>query len=87
MEALRHTPAGVPVLEFGLKHASERIEAGKPRSVELEVDAIAFESDARVVAGADLGTGLKVEGFLAAKSRRSRKIVLHVTRIEFVEGN
>ncbi len=54
--------------------------------MELEVDAIAFESDARVVAGAQLGTVLKVEGFLAAKSRRSRKVVLHVTRIEFVEG-
>jgi len=83
---LRHTPAGVPVLEFGLQHESERIEAGKPRTVILEIDAIAFEGDARQVAGAALGSRLSVEGFLAAKSRRSRKVVLHVTRIEFVEG-
>jgi len=83
---LRHTPAGIPVLEFGLKHESERVEAGKPRLVALEIDAIAFEGDARLVAGAALGSGLRVEGFLAAKSRRSRKVVLHVTRIEFVEG-
>jgi primosomal replication protein N len=55
--------------------------------VSVEVDAIAFEGDARMVAGTALGAGLRAEGFLSAKSSRSRKIVLHVTRIEFVEGN
>jgi tmRNA-binding protein len=29
---------------------------------------------------------LKLHGFLAAKSKRSRKLVLHVTDIEFIEG-
>jgi hypothetical protein len=29
---------------------------------------------------------LKLQGFLAAKSKRSRKLVLHVTDIEFIEG-
>ncbi len=75
------------MLEFGLRHDSEVTEAGTVRKVGVEVDAMAFEGDARMVAGAALGAGLRVEGFLSAKSSRSRKIVLHVTRIEFVEGN
>jgi hypothetical protein len=29
---------------------------------------------------------LLLHGFLAAKSKRSRKLVLHVTNIEFIEG-
>jgi primosomal replication protein N len=29
---------------------------------------------------------LKVQGFLAAKSKRSKRLVLHATNIEFIEG-
>ena len=46
---------------------------------------VAFDAQARL-AGARLGTGLKLHGFLAAKSKRSKKLVLHVTNIEFIEG-
>ncbi len=87
LKALRHTPAGIPVVEFSLRHASRRAEAGAERSVEAEVEAVAFEAQARLVAGATPGRALKAEGFLCAKSRRSKKAVLHVTNIEFVEGN
>ncbi len=84
--ALRHTPAGIPVVEFRLSHESERAEAGTMRKVNAEIDAIAFEALARLVAGATLNGALRVEGFIAAKSRNSRKPVLHATRIEFIEG-
>jgi len=87
LKALRYTPAGVPVVEFRLKHASERQEAGAVRKVSAELDAIAFEAQARLVAGSALGRPLRAEGFLAAKSRRSARPVLHVTNIEFEEGN
>jgi len=33
-----------------------------------------------------LNTGLKLQGFLAARSKRSKKLVLHVTNIEFIEA-
>ena len=82
---MRHTPAGVPVLEFGLEHESEAVEAGGVRKVNVVIDAVAFEGEARLVAGAALGSRLRVQGFLSAKSRRSRKVVLHATRIEFIE--
>jgi primosomal replication protein N len=29
---------------------------------------------------------VRVEGFLGAKSKRSKRLVLHVTKIEFIEG-
>jgi primosomal replication protein N len=84
LQALRHTPAGVPVVEFRLKHESERAEAGARRQVNAEIEAVAFEAQARLLAGSALGRPLKAEGFLCAKSLRSRKPVLHVTNIEFI---
>ena len=51
-----------------------------------EVAAIAFETHARLIASARLGMKLKVQGFLAAKSKRSKRLVLHATNIEFIEG-
>ena len=56
------------------------------RAIEAEIGAIAFEAPARLLAGAKLNSELKLHGFLAAKGKRSKKLVLHVTQIEFVEG-
>jgi primosomal replication protein N len=67
-------------------HESEQDEAGGRRKVEAEIGAIAFETDARLIAARPLGSQVKLQGFLSAKSKRSRKLVLHVTNIEFVEG-
>jgi primosomal replication protein N len=84
--ALRYTPAGIAAVEFKLRHESTHAEAGFGRAVEAEVAGIAFATQARLLAGTKLNTGLKLQGFLAAKSKRSKKLVLHVTDIEFVEG-
>jgi primosomal replication protein N len=86
LQSLRYTPAGVPVVEFRLAHESERSEAGATRKVNAEIDAVAFEAQARLLAAGPLGRQLKAEGFLCAKNRRSKKPVLHVTNIEFMEG-
>jgi primosomal replication protein N len=87
LKPLRYTPAGIPVVEFRLAHASERAQAGSTRKVEAELEALAFETQARLVAAGPLGRALKAEGFLCAKSRHSKKPVLHVTNIEFLEGS
>jgi primosomal replication protein N len=86
LSALRYTPAGIPVVEFKLDHESEQDEAGAKRKVKAEISAVAFEAQARLVAKMKLNCDLKVEGFLSAKTRRSKKLVLHVTNIEFSEG-
>jgi primosomal replication protein N len=84
--ALRFTPSGMPAVEFKLAHESEQDEAGRRRQVQAELGAIAFDAQARLMAQAKLNSQVTVQGFLAAKSKRSRKLVLHVTNIEFVEG-
>jgi primosomal replication protein N len=84
---LRHTPAGVAALEFRLAHESEQEEAGVKRKVEAEIGAIAFEAQARLIAGRPLGSEVKLQGFLSAKSKRAKKLMLHVTNVEFVEGD
>ena len=84
---LRHTPAGVAVIEFRIAHQSERPEAGAPRKVHAEVPALAFDSTARLIAGQAPGTRIRADGFLCARSRRSRVPVLHVTDIEFMQGD
>ena len=48
--ALRHTPAGLPALEFKLAHESEQDEAGGRRKVQAELGAVAFDSQARLMA-------------------------------------
>ena len=83
---LRHTPAGVAALQFTLAHESEQQEAGVTRKVQAEIGAIAFEAQARLIAGRPLGSAVKIEGFLSAKSKRAKKLMLHVTNVEFVEG-
>ena len=83
---MRHTPAGLAALEFKLVHESEQDEAGAKRRVQAEIGAIAFEANARLIAGRPLGSAVKVQGFLSARSKRSKKLMLHVTNVEFVEG-
>jgi primosomal replication protein N len=84
--ALRYTPAGVAAVEFKLAHESDQDEAGGRRSVQAEVNAVAFETQAKLLAGRPLGSAVRVQGFLGARSKRSKKLVLHVTDIEFIEG-
>ena len=84
---MRYTPAGVPVVDFKVDHQSEQSEAGSRREVKAEIPAVAFEAQARLIAGSKLGVAARIEGFLAAKSKRSKRLVLHVTHIEFVEGD
>jgi primosomal replication protein N len=73
-------------VDFKLAPESEQDEAGGRRAVEAEVSAIAFETQAKLLGGRPLGSSMKVQGFLGAKSKRSKRLVLHVTNIEFVEG-
>jgi primosomal replication protein N len=47
---------------------------------------VAFEAQARLVSQRALGSEVKVEGFLGVKTKRSKKLVLHVTNIQFSEG-
>ena len=86
LDALRHTPAGIAMLKFRLQHDSSQKEAGGERKVSCEIAAVAFEREAKLLAAAKLGSRVKINGFLAARSRTSKALVLHATEIEFEQG-
>jgi len=84
---LRYTPAGVPVSEGWLQHASSQIESGAERLVQVEIAVVALGEAARWLQAAPLGGAVKLTGFLAARSRNSKAPVLHVNTLEYLEGN
>ena len=86
-DALRYTPAGVPIVSFQVAHASRHHEAGAAREVEMEMACVAVEELARLIAAAPLGAAVVTAGFLARKGKSSRQLVLHVTELEFKEGD
>jgi len=83
LDALRHTPAGVPIVKFRLAHDSEQSEAGAMRKVSCEIAAVAFEREARLLSSAKLGSIVTVTGFMERKGRSKTQVVLHATHIEF----
>jgi len=81
---LRYTPAGIPVLEFSVRHTSTQAEAGQSRTVELDMPAIAFGTLAQRLAEAkEPNRPIMARGFLAKRSLRSTQVILHARDIEF----
>jgi primosomal replication protein N len=81
-DAIRFTPAGVPVLECRLLHRSVQDEAGLPREVEFEIAAVALGD---VVSSLDrlvAGTRLVASGFLAPGRKAARSLRLHIQAFE-----
>jgi len=81
---LRLTPAGLPVLYFRIAHLSEQAEAGRLRSVSLELDGVALGEVAETLGRANAEAEFRFEGFLAQKSRLSRQTVLHVNKFDSI---
>ena len=82
-EALRHTPAGVPILTFTLKHESMQVEGTVPRQVGFEIEAMAMGDVAQAMSALQAGQKVRLVGFLASRSRLSTRVVLHVNQFEF----
>jgi primosomal replication protein N len=81
-DELRHTPAGLPALNFRIGHASEQTEAGRSRTVTLEMAGVALGETAQQLSVADREVEYRFEGFLALRNRLSRQPVMHITRFE-----
>ena len=82
VEPLRHTPAGIPLLQFTLAHKSTQIEAGYKRQVECEVVCVALGEAATELSRSSIGAGISVTGFLNRKNRMSAQLVLHATKTD-----
>jgi len=79
--ALRYTPAGLPALDFELKHESELSEDGQTRKVSMQIRSVAIGRITQGLAAMQLGSAGYFAGFLAA-ARNGRGLVFHVTSIE-----
>jgi len=84
LDALRYTPAGIPIVELSLTHESPQVEAGKPRDLICEVMAMAAGQVALRLVQAQLGARIKVTGFLAHKGKSKVQLVLHINEFEFI---
>ncbi len=84
-DPVRYTPAGIPLVECVLEHASEVIEAGAKRKVDMTLSAITIGECSGALADYPLGKIACFVGFLAPRSLRVRSVRFHITQIEVVE--
>lgn len=83
-DAIRYTPAGVPVASAKLQHRSQQTEAETERIVEFEIPAIAIGKIAGRLEQLESGHIQHFSGFMARKSRKSKTLVFHITGIASV---
>jgi primosomal replication protein N len=81
VEPLRHTPAGLPLVQFKLAHESWQVEAGHKRQVSCVVQCVALGAAALAATEARSGDRIDVNGFLNRRNRMNMQLVLHVTEI------
>lgn len=81
VEPLRHTPAGIPVVQIQLRHRSEVQEAGLPRRLSFDLNAVCMGALAEQVAEMAPGQMLQVSGFLAPQWQGSDRFVLHIQQV------
>jgi primosomal replication protein N len=79
--SIRYTPAGIPVIELTLMHASEQQEAGSTIKVECELKAVAMGELARAVEHLPVGQELRLRAFIARRSLRNAQPILHIQDI------
>ncbi|GAB7125708.1 primosomal replication protein N [Silvimonas sp. JCM 19000] len=85
-QALRLTPAGIPILEVTLLHESEQQQNGMARRVTLEAVAkITGPLAKRFVEQVAIGQALQIGGFLASAGQKQRsRLVLHIEQYELL---
>ncbi len=78
-EAVRFTPAGLEVFEGTFHHRGTLVEAGKTRTLEYDFPAISFAETAKQLNKLPLGAELRIKGFIAPRSMKSSRLVIHIT--------
>ena len=73
-------------MRLRIAHRSEQADAGGARAVEMELQCVAVEQEARLLAAAPVGANVVLTGFLAPKGKSNRLLVLHIRRIEFLNS-
>ena len=77
-DALRYTPAGMPIVNAVLQHRSQQMEAGIARLSEFEISAVAAGEISGRFSQAPLGGVYQFTGFINKKTRNSKSLVFHI---------
>lgn len=77
VQSLRYTPAGIPVLNLVLEHESQQTELDTPRTVALQIKAVAFGAQAESLQKQALNEMVEFDGFLA-NARNGKGVVFHI---------
>jgi len=81
-DAIRFTPAGIPVMHCQLEHSGQVNEVGVARKIQMSVEAIAIGPIQKDLEQMDLGAEAVFEGFLAPKTLRNQRLVFHINHIQ-----
>ncbi|XXQ67760.1 primosomal replication protein N [Neisseriaceae bacterium B1] len=85
VDVVRYTPAGIPVLDVVLQHHSEQQENGKTRYIQFELPAKIL-GDIALVWQHKQGEMVVVGGFLAQRSIKTQRPLLHIKSIQEYKG-
>ena len=81
-DAIRFTPAGIPVMHCQLEHSGQANEVGVARKIQMSVEALAIGPIQKDLEQMDLGAQAVFGGFLAPKTLRNQRLVFHITHIQ-----
>jgi len=84
---LRYTPAGIPAIDFTLRHASTQAEAGAERNVDCELAGVAYGDPAKALARIAPGTVLRCNGFIARRWRTGITLAMHLNSFEPIDDH
>ena len=70
-EEVRFTPAGIEVFD-----------AGKIRTLEYDFEALSYGDTASRLNALAVGAEIRIKGFLATKSMKSRRLTVHITEFK-----
>ena len=85
VEPLRHTPAGIPLVNFKLAHKSLQVEGGYKRQVECQMNGVAMGEVAVEISQFGAGRTVRLNGFLNRKNRMSAQLILHVIQAQLLK--
>lgn len=81
-EALRYTPAGIPLVSAKLLHSLKQQNDEILQMINFEITAIAAGKISERFNQAELGNNFLFSGFLTRKSHKSKTLVFHIVDFE-----
>ena len=85
-DTMRYTPAGLPAIDARFRHSGSVTEAGTERTLDFEFDALALGPVAERLSALPLDAETELDGFVAPRSRRGTRLVVHINEYTRITG-